>query len=591
MAARTRIEELQGLMRTLRLDAWLVTSTDPHQSEYPAACWKARAWLSGFSGSAGTLVVTQAKAGLWVDPRYHLRAEKELAGSGIVPFKVGLPGVPSYPQWLAHALSHGAVVGFDGRQLSLAEVRRLGEALQDLSVTFSSDHDPVGMLWKDRPALPRAPIFLLDLAFAGQPRPSKLAQIREKMVQQRCQAHLISALDEIAWTLNLRGRDVEYNPVAISYLLITGQQAHLFIRPEKVPPDARAALTFDGVLVSEYEAIDSFLRRLPPETTLLFDPEKTSYTLAQIIAQTCQSKAAASIPAALKAVKNATELAGIRKAHVRDGVALVKWLYWLDQQPASAVHTEITLAERLAELRSLGENYQGLSFGSIVGFRANSAVGHYRPRPETTPQIEPEGILLVDSGAQYLDGTTDLTRTISLGSPSVAEKRACTWVLKSHIALAQTKFPAGTRGSQLDALARAPLWGQGWDCRHGIGHGIGHFLNVHEGPPRFRQDNQVPILPGMVLSNEPGVYFEGRFGIRIENVLITVPAETTEFGEFYRFETVSLCPIDLDLVEASLLTIEEKDWLNAYHQGVYETLAPFLAPTEQAWLGQETHTI
>lgn len=591
MEPQEKIAKLQKLMRDYHIDAWLVPSSDPHQSEYVADYWQARAWLSGFTGSAGTMVVTQEKSGLWTDPRYHIRAAEEVAGSGIELFRMGSPGVPSYTEWLQQELKEGDTIGFDGSVMAVSEVEKIEQAFQDKAITFSYQDDLIEHLWHDRPELPKDPIFLHDIKFAGESRLSKFQRIREKLEEGGIQVHLVPALDDIAWLLNIRGSDVQYNPVAISYAVISEWEVRLFIHPNKVPKDVRKALGEDDVEISEYEDIFSYWQQLPDGTMVLIDPGKTCYKLERIISQSCQIKKGISIPGAMKAVKNKTELDGIKQAHIRDGVAVVKWMFWLDQQSVDIVHTEVTVAEKLAEFRSLGENFQGLSFGTIAGYQANSAVGHYSPQPDTTPIIKPEGILLIDSGGQYLDGTTDITRTLTLGYPTPKEKHALTLVLKALIKLSKAKFPKGTKGSELDAFAREPLWQQGWNCRHGIGHGVGTFLNVHEGPQRFAPGNSVPFEPGMVTTNEPGVYFQGKFGFRLENVLITIPVETTEFGEFYGFETVSLCPIELDLVEASRLNSEEKAWLNEYHQLVYKTLTPFLTQEEQAWLQYETRKI
>lgn len=591
MQAREKIVELQKMMRTQGLDAWLVPSADPHQSEYPANRWKTRAWLSGFTGSAGTLVVTQEKAGLWVDPRYHIRAEQELQGSGIQPFKTGLPEVPSYAEWLARELKPGAVIGFDGNVFPVTEMKKLCQAFADIKIAFSYQRDLVDQLWQDRPGIPENPVWLYRDEFAGETRTSKLQRIREKLRQHGAQAQLISGLDDIAWTLNIRGSDVEYNPVAISYLIVTDQEARLFIHPNKVSPQVRECLENDGIALYGYDELLPHVRQFSREITVLIDPEKTSYNLEQALSKTCHVKEAVSAATTLKALKNPTETSGMRMTQLRDGVALARWLYWLGHFSWNSPQTEITLAEKLTAFRQLGEHYQGLSFGTICGYQVNSAVGHYSAQAEATPTIKPEGILLIDSGAQYLDGTTDITRTLALSAPTQEQKRAFSIVLKCHIRLARATFPKGTTGSQLDALAREYLWQQGWNCRHGIGHGVGHFLNVHEGQQRFSPENSVALEPGMLLSNEPGVYFEGKFGVRIENLLITVQKETTGFGEFLGFETVSLCPIDLDLVDVSMLDLDERNWLNEYHRRVCEAILPFLSKSEQVWLRRATHEI
>ncbi len=578
-------------MQYYGFDAWIVPSTDPHQSEYVAECWQARAWLSGFTGSAGTVVVTQTKAGLWTDSRYYIRAAQELAGSGIELFKVGFSGVLTYSEWLAVEMESGGIVGLDGGVFSIAEVERLEKAFHDKSITINHNQDLVGQLWDDRPAIPMNPVFLLDDKFSGETRTAKISRIRGKIKEQGADAHLLSSLDDIAWTLNIRGNDVSYNPVAICYLLIKDDEVRLFIHPEKVSQSVTAALQADGIIIAEYEELFPYLQRLPSQVIVLIDPEKTNYKIMVAIEEHAKIKLGSSIPEGLKAVKNATELAGIRNAHIRDGVAMVRWLYWLDTQIHLTDHTEATIAEKLAELRSIGEHYQGLSFGTISAYQANGAIGHYAPRSETAAALKPEGLLVIDSGGQYLDGTTDITRTICLGSPTREQKRAFTAVLKAHIKLATSTFPHNTQGVQLDAITKEPLWQQGFECYHGIGHGIGHYLNVHEGPQRFSKSNTVPIELGMVSTNEPGVYFEGKFGIRIENVVITVPHATSEFGDFYGFETVSWCPIDIDLIEIPLLNTAEMDWLNGYHQTVYEKLAPYLTSEEKSWLRIETRQV
>ena len=591
MKPQDKIDDLRKLMHEYGIDAWIVPSSDPHQSEYVADCWRTREWLSGFSGSAGIIVVTQERVGLWTDSRYHIRAAQELAGSGIELFKVGLPGVPTYIKWLTAEIKSGAVVGLDGQVFSAAEVERLEKAFKDRSISIESQHDLVGKLWHDRPAVPMNPIYILEDKFSGESRVAKISRIRDKIREEGAGAHLLASLDDIAWTLNIRGGDVSFNPVAICFLMISLEDVRLFIHAEKVPHDVKAALQADGIVIAEYEELYPYLQRLASQMIVLIDPEKTNYKIKQMIAENSKIKPGPCIPEGFKAIKNNTELAGIRSAHLRDGIAMVRWLYWLDQQNSLTAHTEITIAEKLAELRSMGEYYQGLSFGTISAYQANGAIGHYAPRPETAAALQPEGVLVIDSGGQYLDGTTDITRTICLGPPSAEQKLAFTAVLRSHIMLAAAIFPKGTQGGQLDAVAKKPLWQQGFECRHGIGHGIGHFLNVHEGPQRFSKRNTVPIELGMVTTNEPGVYFEGKFGIRIENVIITVPHATTEFGVFYGFETATCCPINIDLIEIPLLSTGEKAWLNVYHQTVYEKLAPFLTPEEKVWLGNVTRQI
>ena len=591
METPEKISKLRRSMAEHGIDAYIVPSADPHQSEYPADRWKTRAWLSGFRGSAGTVVVTQKWAGLWTDPRYHIRGGMELAGSGIELFKYGILGVPSYEDWLYQELNEGSVIGFDGTVVSISELKKLKNAFRDKGVTFVTQHDLAGKLWQDRPGIPMHTIFSHDDHFSGESRISKIRRIREELTDRKVDVHLLTMLDEIAWTFNIRGSDVEYNPVTISYAVISQQEARLFIQSSKVPADVRTRLEKDGVIISEYEDIFAYIQQLPAGINILVDPDKTSCALWESIPKNCQRKAGTSIPHSMKAIKNHVELEGIRKSQIRDGVAMVKWMHWLDGQIGRVSHTEITVADRLTEFRWQGEYFQGLSFGTICGYQANSAIGHYSSKPETVPTLKPEGILLIDSGGQYLDGTTDVTRTLTLGNPTPEEKQVFTLVLKCHIRLAGITFPKGTRGVQLDAIAREYLWREGWNCRHGIGHGVGSYLNVHEGPQRFSTDNNVVLELNMLTSNEPGVYFEGKFGTRIENLLVTVSKASTEFGEFYGFETVTLCPVDLDLVDVSLLTLDERSWLNRYHQKVYEELEPFLSSQERDWLQHETRKI
>lgn len=578
-------------MQEMQIDAWIVQSSDPHQSEYAPECWKTMAWISGFTGSAGTLVVTSDHAGMWVDARYHIRAELELAGSGISPFKFGFPDVPPYEEWLKRELEPGSVVGFDGTVFSGTQVRRLQEALKDKQVTIAFDQDLTAMLWQDRPPIPGNEIFIHALEFAGETRASKLRRIRDRIAAAGADVHLVSSLDDIAWTLNIRGSDVAFHPVAISYLVILPDEVRLFIDSAKVPGAVRVELEEDGVAMAPYGEILSCLKALPLKTKVLIDPDKTSYTFERILTGACAVKTGLCIPCRLKAIKNETELKGIRRAHARDGAAIVKWMYWLEGQRGVNDHTEITFAHKLEEFRAAGENYRGSSFATIAGYGANSAVGHYQAQPETTPTIQWEGMLLVDSGGQYLDGTTDITRTMTLGKPSGEQKRAFTTALKALIRLSAARFPKGTTGSQLDMLARQVFWQEGWNCRHGIGHGVGHFLDVHEGPQRINESNTIEFEPGCVNSNEPGVYFEGRFGVRIENIIVTTKDERTEFGEFFKFETVTVCPIDLELVEAGMLSDAEREWLDAYHTRVYQTLAPLLEEQEREWLSRETRQI
>ncbi|MBD3307952.1 M24 family metallopeptidase [candidate division KSB3 bacterium] len=592
MTVTEKLDALRREMQQHQIDAWIVPTADPHHSEYVAPCWQTRAWMSGFTGSAGTLVVTQHRAGLWTDSRYFIQAASELAGSGIELLKLHMPDVPDYPEWLLKELPECAIVGFDGQVLSMAQMEQLQNVLAPKQVQFTVHHDLVAPLWIDRPPIPTTPVFLLDGRFAGESRRSKLGRLRHKLREIGADLYLLCSLDEIAWVFNIRGRDIAYNPVTISYATISEHEARLFINPEKVSEEVKSVLEEDGVMFSAYEEIDSYIAQLPDKSSVAIDPQKTSLALRKSIPSTCSVIEMPSLVTPLKAVKNVTEVQGIRHAHIRDGVALVKWLSWLDQQQLDKdTFTEFTITDSLEAFRRQGEYFQGLSFSPIAGYQANGAMCHYRAMPDTALTIKPEGLLLVDSGAQYLDGTTDITRTLTLSPPTREQRRDFTLVLKGHIALATAKFPKGTTGAQLDTFARAALWQHGFNYGHGTGHGVGHFLNVHEGPHSIHPRNTVPFEPGMLCSNEPGLYREGEYGIRIENLLLTVPAEETEFGVFCQFETVTQCPIDLQLVDAGLLSPGEKAWLNAYHETVYTTLAPFLADNEQAWLREATRPI
>ena len=586
-----KLEALRDLMRAQQVAAWIIPSSDPHGSEYVAAHWQARAWLSGFRGSAGTLLVTLDSAGLWTDPRYHIRAAQELAGSGIELFKAGLPGTLSMEEWLGQVLPGGVVVGFHAAALSMSEADTLASLLLKWDIRLVAGEDLVGQIWAERPAIPSNPIYLYADVFAGESRAQKLLRIRAGMRAVGAQYHLLCALDDIAWTLNIRGSDIDYNPLAVCYALVAETGVELFIESLKVPGPVRETLELDGVSLRPYTQVEQALAELPDGCGILVHPEKTNARLSRLIPGKCRVIKGASLPYQMKTIKNPVELDGLREMHKRDGVALVRWLYWLASNLAQGGCTEITAAEKLREFRAQGQHFRGLSFATIAGYASNSAVGHYQSDPLSAPSLRPEGIFLIDSGGQYLDGTSDITRTVTLGDPTLEQKRVFTTVLQSHIRLASAHFPRGTRGQQLDAVARDLFWRQGWNCRHGIGHGVGHFLNVHENPPRFNEVNNTLLEAGMLLSNEPGVYFEGRFGVRIENLVVVVPDGSSEFGEFLAFETVSLCPIDLELVDSGMLSLEERNWLNAYHQRVWDELSPLLDGSERAWLRRETRVV
>ncbi len=543
MKTSEKIESLRSLMKQHGLAAWIVPSADPHQSEYVADCWKNREWLSGFTGSAGTVVVTEDKAGLWTDARYFERAEKQLDGSGITLFKQGMPDVPDYVVWLLEELPQNSAVGFDGNVVSFSASKHLEKKLNPKGIRLFFEKDLLAELWSDRPSLPDQPVTDFPVQYAGETRHAKLSRVREKLRMMNGNYYLLSKLDEIAWTINIRGGDVNFNPVTVSYLLIGETEAVWFVQMEKVSPVLAQMLEADHIFLKSYKTVQEYLTNLPREAVVVVDPSSTSVKLYTHLLNRCLVISRPSIANRFKSVKNDVELAGSKAANLRDCVAFARWMMWLEDQGDLTQHTEITLAEKLTNFRQMSDSFKSLSFSTIVGYQANSAEGHYSPQPETTPNIQSRGILLVDSGGQYLDGTTDITRTFTLSEPTPEQRKVYTTVLKSLIRLTTARFPVGTRGFQLDALAREPLWKEGWECRHGIGHGVGHYLNVHEGPAGLARLNQEPLLPGMLMTIEPGVYFIGQFGVRLENMVIITEFRKTDFGKFFGFETITFLSV------------------------------------------------
>lgn len=586
-----RIRALRAWMKQAGVEAFVIPSTDPHLSEYVAPHWQTREWISGFTGSAGTVVVTREKAGLWTDSRYFLQAASQLEGTGIDLYKEMLPETPSIPTFLCTELQEGQTVGIDGTVFSTEAARSLKEELAAARIAVKSLPDPMDDIWTDRPPLPQAPAFIHELKYAGRTCAQKLEAVRAEMRRAGAQCLLLSALDEIAWTLNLRGSDVHCNPVVVSYLLIGEQEACYFIEPQKLTSSVRAYLEENGVACLPYADILAHLQELPAGS-LMLEPGKTNYAVRSAIPQQCRVIEAASPVALLKAVRNEQEIAGLRQAMQRDGVALVKFLKWLEEAVPQGYETEISIDRKLHELRAAQPLYMGESFDTIAGYGAHAAIVHYEATPETDIPLEPRGFLLLDSGAQYLDGTTDITRTIALGPLTDEEKTDYTLILKGHIDLAMAVFPEGTRGAQLDVLARMPIWQHRMNFLHGTGHGVGHFLNVHEGPQSIRMnENPVTLHVGMLTSNEPGVYKAGSHGIRTENLVLTVPAGEGLFGRYLKFETVTLCPICTRGIVRELLTPAEIDWLNQYHRRVYEQLSPSLDEDERLWLEKACKSI
>jgi Xaa-Pro aminopeptidase len=595
MTTNQKIQALRQAMRREGITAYLVPSSDPHQSEYVADHWKCREWLSGFTGSAGILVVTEDHAGLWTDSRYFLQAEKELADTCVTLQKQVVPHAPEHVNWLADNLAPGSTVGLDGRLFSLGQVRHLAKHFYQKNIEIRADLDLVAPIWTDRPAMPLDPVFELPPAYTGHPLSEKMARIRAFLEAQNADALLLTTLDDIAWTLNIRAADVEYNPVCISYLLIEQEAAYWFVPAPKVPLELQEKCWSNGIVLHAYDAIEDRLRTLPPGYTVLADTATLSARLYQLIPEG-QVLPGDNPVVAMKGIKSETEIFQIRRAMRKDGAALVRLLRWLETEAPKGGLTEYDVAVKIAELRAEQGEYFGESFAAIIGYNANGAIVHYRPMPGESAAIRPQGILLMDSGGQYLHGTTDITRTIALSPPNDEQKRAYTAVLKGHIALAALHFPEGTKGIQIDALARMHLWQLGLNYGHGTGHGVGYFLNVHEGPQGItpspgNSKGHVPFEPGMLTSNEPGYYETGQYGIRIENLILCVEAAQTTSGRFFRFETLSLCPIDIQLIDASMLHPEEKQWLNDYHADVLRELSPLLDSEELAWLEKQCRAL
>ena len=588
-----RLVALRRWMKENALTAFIFPSSDPHDSEYVADHWKTREWISGFSGSAGTAVVTLQHAALWTDSRYFIAAAKELAGSEYQLMKERMAGTPSISEWLASELAEyeNPIVGVDGSVNTYADVADLKQSLATKgNMLVRCTDDPMDVLWHDRPVIPNNKICLHPLKYAGETTESKLSRIRESLVKQGADGLLVTALDEIAWVLNLRGSDVHCNPVFVSYLLISSNNATLYINREKLSEDVCEYLSTENIDVEEYESVENGLKKYTGKS-LLIDVHSTNYTLSTAVDSDKIHVGTSPIPM-MKAIKNKVEQDGFRAAMLRDGVAMVKFLAWMKGAVEAGGQTEITLADRLEALRAEQQHFKGISFDTIVGYEAHGAIVHYEATPETDIPIEPHGFVLIDSGAQYEDGTTDITRTIALGELTDEQRQVYTLVLKGHIQLDLCRFPSGACGSQIDAIAREPMWREGYNYLHGTGHGVGSYLNVHEGPHQIRMEwRPAPLQAGMTVTNEPGLYLEGKFGVRIENTLLIVPAETTAFGDFLKFETLTLAPIDTTPIVLDLLTEEERLWINNYHRRVFESLSPYLAGHERKWLEEATRSI
>ena len=590
MEIKDRITALRDFMSQNGISAFIVPSTDPHSGEYVPAHWESRKWLSGFSGSAGTVVVTKDDAGLWTDSRYFIQAEEQLKGTGIQLFKDRLPETPSISEWLGSVLNKDEKVGIDGWVNSMQEAAGLRKELQTYGLELTLVEDPFQYIWNDRPTLPQTPVFIHGLEYAGVSCSEKINKIKESIKSKGATDIILSSLDEIAWTLNLRGDDVHCNPLFISYLFLSENKNTLYILEEKVTEEVRSYLKEHEVEIEDYKNFSKNLNAFSgkDEEVLQISPQANE-ALFTLASQHTNVTIAPSPVALMKAHKNPTEIAGFRKAMERDGVAMVKFLRWLKDAVKTGEETELSVDEKLYELRAEQAKFKGISFDTIAGYKEHAAIVHYEATPETSIPLKPEGLLLLDSGAQYLDGTTDITRTIVLGPLTEEEKKDYTLVLKGHLQLQNAQFPAGTCGTQLDVLARIAMWKAGINYLHGTGHGVGQFLSVHEGPHQVRMNHMPTLLePGMTLTDEPGIYKAGRHGIRIENTLVIVPAQESEFGTFYKFEPLTLCPIDKEAILIDMLNDEELNWFNEYHQMVYNRLKPFLNEQEKTWLEEAT---
>ena len=584
------LEALRDLMRSKHIDAVIIPGTDPHQSEYPSEHWKFRDYVSGFTGSNGTAVVTLDDAGLWTDSRYFLQAAEQLEDSGFTLRKENIPGEPTVLEWLGEVLDEDAVVGVDGRLFSLIEANRIEMFCAQNGFMFAPDFRAAEAIWTDRPARPMNPAFVHDEALAGEDVDSKVSRVVDALDAADADGLLITALDEIAWLLNLRGSDVDYTPVVIAFAYVSEDERVLFIDFEKVTSEVKDHLKKYRVKIKDYDDIEKFLGKISSTATVMVDPNRVSDALGQ--AMICNKTYMASPVIALKGVKNECQIAGFRQAMLYDGAAMVRMMMWLEQNVANGI-TEMDVDRRLQQERAAYASNRGDSFHMIAGYKDHGAIVHYEATDESAYTLAPDGLLLIDTGGQYLEGTTDITRTISLGNPTAAEKHDYTLILKGHLALARAVFPKGTMGVQLDVLARGPLWNEGMTYLHGTGHGVGHFLGCHEGPQSIRMEaNPTPLELGMVTSNEPGIYKTGEYGIRTENLLLCVPAcSNEEWGEFYKFESLTLFPYDTTLMDMDMLNREEVKQINDYHAMVCERLRPLLSADEAQWLEQKCKSI
>lgn len=592
MNINERVAKLRASMLDKMMDCYIIPSTDPHISEYVAERWKSKNWISGFTGSVATFVVSKHKSGLWVDSRYWLQAENELKDTEIEIFRLGKEGVPNFTDWIVENIASNSTIGYDGLVVPRNMDKSWRSIFNNNQLKVNSNYDLLEEIWENRPAIPREKIFIQKLDYAGQSREDKIAKVREQMSQKGADIHIIATLDDNCWLFNLRGRDVDFNPVAYFYSIITQDTAEIYIYEDKIPSDVRTELEKSNIKVFDYERIFEKVKNLEQGKKVYIDPARINAGLSDLIPNYCPIIEGMNLTTMMKAIKNATELEGMRRAMKRDCLAMVNFQYWLENNIEKEEITEISASKKLYDLRSKSDMFFGESFGTIAGYLGNGAIVHYSSTPASNLKLEPKGFFLLDSGGQYYDGTTDITRMFHLGTPTEQEKTDYTLVLKGHIALNLAIFPQNTRGSQLDILARNNLWKLKQNYGHGTGHGVGCFMNVHEGPQNIRMDeNPVALQPGMLLSNEPGMYRAGKYGIRIENLVNVIDAGETEFGKFYTFEVLTLCPIDTKPINKDLLTKEEIDWFNNYHKRVFDSVEKELSPDVRNWLAEKTSAI
>ena len=592
MKINERVAKLRSLMKEHGIKAYIVNTSDPHQSEYVADHYKARVWISGFTGSAGTVVITQDKAILWTDGRYFIQANKQLEGSEYELFKMGIPGFPTYAEWLNENLNDGDTLGFDGKVFAESAVEKLEKEFDGKDITFIDEYDLVGEIWKDRPALSKAEAFVHEIQYTGKTGQEKIEEVRKEMKKKNASYYILGSLDDIAWTYNVRGRDVSSNPVIISYALISMDKAYLFVDKDKINSKVESFLKDNGIEVVAYDEVDNYVANIEKTAKVYLDKDRINRWLYKAIPTECKIIDGMNITTKLKGCKNPTEIKNQRNAYIKDGVALVKFFYWLDKSVGNIKVTEMSAQEKLLQFRQEQEGFIEPSFATISAYKANAAMMHYSASETSNAEIKKEGMYLVDSGGQYYDGTTDITRTMVMGPITEEEKRDFTLTLKGHINLLNARFLYGATGHSLDVLSRYPLWQEGIDYKCGTGHGVGFLLNVHEGPHRIASvANTVVLEKGMVVTIEPGVYKEGKHGIRLENVVVVDEDIQTDSGQFMNFETLSFVPLDLEGVDVNLLSENERTWLNNYHKDVYNKLSPYLNEDEKSWLKEETRSI